>query len=355
VKILVTGGAGFIGSALCRHIVRETDAEVVNFDKLTYAASPEAVEELLGSPRYAFRQGDIVDRTALDAVFREHAPDAVMHLAAETHVDRSIDGPMAFVTTNVLGTATLLDASRAWRDTLPAPRRDAFRFLHVSTDEVFGSLGPDGLFHEDSPYAPNSPYSASKAGSDHLVRAWLQTFGLPVVLTNCSNNYGPYQHPEKLIPLMIANGCEGRPLPVYGTGANVRDWLYVDDHVRALWLVLTRGPVGGRYNIGGGNAVANIDLVRMLCAMLDELRPRGGGRSYGELISFVADRPGHDARYAMDIARIGRDLGWRPEETIETGLRRTIAWYLDHPEWLARVRQNYDGERLGLAVAGGRE
>ena len=352
-KVLITGGAGFIGSALCRFLIAETETEVVNLDKLTYAASPQAVAALAGHPRYRFEKADICDATALDRIFSTHRPDAVLHLAAESHVDRSIDSPSTFIDTNIVGTFTLLQAARRYLDDLTPARRDAFRFHHVSTDEVYGTLGAEGAFHEETPYAPNSPYSASKAASDHLVRAWHHTFKLPTVLTNCSNNYGPYQHPEKLIPLMITNAVRGRPLPVYGTGANIRDWLFVEDHARALWLVLSRGRVGEKYNVGGDAEMTNLDIVHLICSILDEHRPDAPHRPHAGLINFVADRPGHDLRYAIDAAKIRRELGWTPRETLATGLRRTVEWYLDNLDWCASVRaRGYDGERLGLAKVG---
>jgi dTDP-glucose 4,6-dehydratase len=351
-KVLVTGGAGFIGSAVCRLLVAETPAHVVNLDKLTYAASPQAVAALAGNPRYRFEKADICDAGALERIFSTHEPDAVLHLAAESHVDRSIDAPSTFVETNIVGTFTLLQAARRYFEGLSATKRAKFRFHHVSTDEVYGSLGPDGAFHEETPYAPNSPYSASKASSDHLVRAWHHTFGLPIVMTNCSNNYGPYQHPEKLVPLMVTNALRGRPLPVYGKGTNVRDWLFVEDHARALWLVLTQGQVGEKYNVGGDAEMNNLELVHLLCGILDECRPKGGQSRYRELIAFVADRPGHDQRYAIDARKIRRELGWTPRETLATGLRRTVEWYLENLDWCSAVRERgYDGERLGLARA----
>ena len=351
-KVLITGGTGFIGSALCRLLIAESEVEIVNLDKLTYAASPEAVTALVGHPRYKFEKADICDGAVMDRVFSTHQPDAVMHLAAESHVDRSIDGPAAFIDTNIVGTFTLLQATRRYFDGLPAARRDRFRFHHVSTDEVYGSLGADGAFREDTPYAPNSPYSASKAASDHLVRAWHHTFGLPVVLTNCSNNYGPYQHPEKRIPLMITNAVHGRPLPVYGSGANIRDWLFVEDHARALWLVLSRGRIGEKYNIGGNAEMPNLDLVHLICRILDESRSDALCCPHAGLIEFVADRPGHDLRYAIDAGKMRRELGWSPRETLETGLRLTVAWYLANLDWCASVRaRGYDGERLGLVKA----
>ena len=343
-KILVTGGAGFIGSAVVRLAIARGH-EVVNLDALTYAACLDNVASVAGSPRYAFEHADIRDRAALDRVFATHAPDAVMHLAAESHVDRSIDGPGAFIATNVTGTYTLLEAARAWW--MGQGRPAGFRFHHVSTDEVFGSLGPTGKFTEDTPYDPRSPYSASKAASDHLVRAWHETYGLPVVLTNCSNNYGPFHFPEKLIPVVILNALAGKPLPIYGTGANVRDWLYVEDHADALLLVLEKGRVGRSYNIGGENERSNLELVRTLCGILDAKRPKAAGR-YADQITFVADRPGHDARYAIDPARIRAELGWRPSVTVEEGLERTVQWYLDNePWWRALQTREGVGRRLG--------
>lgn len=353
-KVLVTGGAGFIGSAVCRLLVGEALADVVNVDKLTYAASPQAVAGLSGHPRYRFEKADICDAAALDRIFSTHEPDAVLHLAAESHVDRSIDAPSTFIETNIVGTFTLLQAARRYFDRLSKGRRDKFRFHHVSTDEVYGSLGDEGAFHEETSYAPNSPYSASKASSDHLVRAWHHTFGLPVLMTNCSNNYGPYQHPEKLIPLMITNAVRGRPLPVYGKGSNIRDWLFVEDHARALWLVLTRGQVGEKYNIGGDAEMNNLDLVHLLCAILEESGPKAKQGRYADLVTFVADRPGHDLRYAIDAQKIRRELGWIPRESLASGLRRTVEWYLENLDWCAAVRaRGYDGERLGLARAAG--
>ena len=353
-KILVTGGAGFIGSALVRHLVRHTPDEVVNLDKLTYAGNLESLAECRTHPRHAFEQVDICDRAALDRVFAEHQPDALMHLAAESHVDRSIDGPGTFIQTNIVGTFTLLQAARQYWQALPEPRRAAFRFHHVSTDEVYGDLSDTGgLFTEHTPYDPSSPYSASKASSDHLVRAWHRTYGLPVLTTNCSNNYGPYHFPEKLIPLMILNALEGKPLPVYGSGNQVRDWLYVEDHVRALLTVLQRGQVGQTYNIGGHNELRNIDVVRSLCALLEELAPDkpAGVTRYEDLITHVADRPGHDLRYAIDAGRIERELGWTPAESFESGLRKTVRWYLDNAEWCRRVQDgSYRRERLGTTA-----
>ncbi|RRQ23922.1 dTDP-glucose 4,6-dehydratase [Guyparkeria sp. SCN-R1] len=351
-KILVTGGAGFIGSAVVRHIITNTADEVVNVDKLTYAGNLESLASVADDPRYRFEQVDIVDRAALaDVVFR-HRPDAVMHLAAESHVDRSIDGPAAFIETNIIGTYTLLEVARAYWNELDHTGRERFRFHHVSTDEVYGDLeGSEGLFSEQTPYAPSSPYSASKASSDHLVRAWQRTYGLPTLMTNCSNNYGPYQFPEKLVPLMILNALEGKPLPVYGKGEQVRDWLYVEDHARALYTVLTHGEIAETYNIGGHSEKRNIDVIHAICELVDERRPASCGltRPASSLITFVADRPGHDLRYAIDAGKIERELGWAPEETFESGLRKTVAWYLDNLDWCLRVQDgSYRGERLGV-------
>lgn len=344
-KILVTGGAGFIGAALIRQLIRESDAEVVNLDKLTYAATPEALEECATSARYALVEGDICDRALVVNLLEEHAPDAVMHLAAESHVDRSIDGPSDFLQTNVMGTFVLLDAARAWQ----AGRKSALRFHHVSTDEVFGSLDHGHpAFTELSRYAPNSPYSASKAASDHLVRAWGETFGMDVVTSNCSNNYGPWQFPEKLIPLMTTAAFEGAEMPVYGAGENIRDWLHVEDHARALRLILERGQRSETYNVGGGAERRNIDVVRRICAIMDERRPERA--PHEQLIRFVADRPGHDLRYAIDNTKARRELGWEPAETFESGLEKTVDWYLANLEWWREVRERrYSGGRLGLA------
>jgi len=351
VKVLVTGGAGFIGSALVRMLIAETDVKVINVDKLTYAGNLASLDAVVGNPRHYFVQADICDRRTMDDLFERQRPDIVMHLAAESHVDRSIDGSAVFIETNIAGTHTLLEVARAYWSELPPQRRDNFRFHHISTDEVFGSLGPSGRFTETSPYAPNSPYAASKASSDHLARAWHHTYGLPVIVTNCSNNYGPCQFPEKLIPLMILNGFEGKPLPVYGAGENVRDWLYVEDHVAALWTAVTRGKIGETYNIGGEAELRNIDVVNLICDVLDQHEPGGAPRR--ELISLVADRPGHDARYAMDNSKVARDLGWRPRESFETGLRKTVAWYLENRRWWEDIRSGrYAGERLGLSGAG---
>ena len=351
-KFLVTGGAGFIGSAVVRHIINHTDNAVVNVDKLTYAGNLESLAEVAGSDRYAFEQVDIGDRQQIERVFREHQPDAVMHLAAESHVDRSIDGPGEFIATNIVGTYVLLEQARSYYSSLDTQRQQQFRFHHISTDEVYGDLGPEGLFTETTSYEPSSPYSASKAGSDHLVRAWQRTFGLPTLITNCSNNYGPYHFPEKLIPLMILNALAGKPLPVYGDGAQIRDWLFVEDHARALYTVVTRGTVGETYNIGGHNERRNLEVVRTICAILEELAPEKpvGVGAYADLITFVADRPGHDLRYAIDASKIQQDLGWEPEETFESGIRKTVQWYLDHKPWWRRVQDgSYQGQRLGLA------
>ena len=345
-KILVTGGAGFIGSAVIRRAIADGHA-VVNLDALTYAACLDNVASVADAPGYAFELADIRDRAALDRVFARHAPDAVMHLAAESHVDRSIDGPGTFIETNVMGTFHLLEAARShW---IARGKPADFRFHHISTDEVFGSLGPTGQFTEDTAYDPRSPYSASKAGSDHLVRAWGETYGLPVVLTNCSNNYGPYHFPEKLIPVVILNALAGRPIPVYGDGSNVRDWLYVEDHADALLLVLQKGAVGRSYAIGGENERSNIDLVRTICGILDRLHPRAEG-PHADLITFVTDRPGHDARYAIDPTRIRTELGWRPSVTVEEGLERTVAWYLENEAWWRALQDRHGvGQRLGTA------
>ena len=349
--ILVTGGAGFIGSAVVRHIIENTQDNVVNVDKLTYAGNLESLESVENNPRYAFEQVDICDAKALARVFEHHQPDAVMHLAAESHVDRSIDGPAAFIETNIVGTYTLLEAARAYWNSLNDERKAAFRFHHISTDEVYGDLeGTDDLFTETTPYAPSSPYSASKASSDHLVRAWLRTYGLPTIVTNCSNNYGPFHFPEKLIPLMILNALDGKPLPVYGNGQQIRDWLFVEDHARALYKVVTEGKVGETYNIGGHNEKANIDVVRTICSLLEELVPNKpeGIAKYEDLITYVKDRPGHDVRYAIDAAKIGRELGGKPQETFESGIRKTVEWYLNNKKWWSRVLDgSYNRERLG--------
>ncbi len=359
-SVLVTGGAGFIGSNFVRHLLATTRARVVVLDKLTYAGNLRSLDDCLSDPRVHFVQADICDRRALAAVFREHRPDRVVNFAAETHVDRSIDGPAAFVETNLVGTFELLEAARGAVRERDEEERERFRFLHVSTDEVYGSLGPKGLFTEDTPYAPNSPYAASKAGADHLVRAYLHTYGLPTIITNCSNNYGPYQFPEKLIPLMTLNAIEGRPLPIYGDGGNVRDWLYVEDHCEGILLALEHGSVGEKYNIGGGNERTNLEIVDRLCEALEKLLPARenpalraqGAASYTALKTFVADRPGHDRRYAIDATRIREQLGWRARHDFESGLARTVRWYLENREWCDAVQSGkYRRERLGMGAA----
>jgi dTDP-glucose 4,6-dehydratase len=343
-KLLVTGGAGFIGSAVVRQAIRDGHT-VVNLDKLTYAACLENVASVADSPNYSFVQADICDRAALDTIFADHQPDAIMHLAAESHVDRSIDGPGEFIITNINGTYTMLEAARSYWDAQGRP--DTFRFHHISTDEVFGSLGPTGMFTEDTSYDPRSPYSASKASSDHLVRAWHETYGLPVILSNCSNNYGPYHFPEKLIPVVILNALAGRPIPIYGAGDNIRDWLYVEDHADALLTVVQNGALGRSYNIGGENEATNLDLVRMICTILDT--KKAASTPYADLITFVTDRPGHDARYAIDPQRISTELGWRPSVTLEQGLDKTVQWYLDNENWWAPLQKRDGvGARLGL-------
>ena len=334
-KILITGGAGFIGSALVRHVICNTQDSVVNLDKLTYAGNLQSLVSVADNPRYAFEQVDICDAAQVARVFEQHQPDAVMHLAAESHVDRSITGPAEFIQTNIVGTYTLLEAARNHWNKLQGDKKAAFRFHHISTDEVYGTLGAEGFFTEDTSYEPNSPYSASKASSDHLVRAWHHTYGLPVVTTNCSNNYGPYHFPEKLIPLVILNAVNGKPLPIYGKGDNIRDWLYVEDHARALYLVLNKGKLGETYNIGGWNEKTNLEVVHTICSTLDELHPQGA--PHAKLITFVKDRPGHDQRYAIDASKIERELGWKPQETFETGLRKTVEWYLSNTEWVSNV------------------
>lgn len=353
-KILVTGGAGFIGSAVIRHIVRNTNDSVVNVDKLTYAGNLASLAEIEGSNRYAFERVDVCDGFSLDRIFSSYQPDAVMHLAAESHVDRSIDGPAAFIRTNIMGTYSLLEAARNYWKGMSPEKQNIFRFHHISTDEVYGDLdNSDALFLETTPYAPSSPYSASKAASDHLVRAWRRTYGLPTIITNCSNNYGPYHFPEKMIPLMILNALEGKKLPVYGTGNQIRDWLYVEDHARALYQVATKGRPGETYNIGGHNEKRNIDVVRSICTILEELVPEKNGdfTYYEELIAHVEDRPGHDKRYAIDASKIEHELGWRPLETFETGLRKTIEWYLSNREWCRHVQDgSYQRERLGAVI-----
>lgn len=351
-KILVTGGAGFIGSAVIRHIINNTNDLVVNVDKLTYAGNLESLSDIQDHKHYAFEQVDICDRAELERVFSDHTPDAVMHLAAESHVDRSIDGPAAFIETNIIGTYVLLEATRNYWNSLSNEKKAGFRFHHISTDEVYGDLkGTDELFMETTSYEPSSPYSASKASSDHLVRAWLRTYGLPTIVTNCSNNYGPYHFPEKLIPLMILNALDGKPLPVYGNGMQIRDWLFVEDHARALYKVVTEGKVGETYNIGGHNEKANIDVVKTICSLLEELAPNKpeSVNQYLDLITYVTDRPGHDVRYAIDASKIERELGWKPEETFESGIRKTVEWYLDNKPWWLRVLDgSYAGERLGV-------
>ncbi len=350
-KLLVTGGAGFIGSAVVRHIIENTQDSVVNVDKLTYAGNLESLTSVAEDQRYVFEHADICDKAAMERIFAQHKPDAVMHLAAESHVDRSIDGPAAFIETNIVGTYTLLEAARSYWNTLDSDKKSAFRFHHISTDEVYGDLeGTDDLFTEETSYEPSSPYSASKASSDHLVRAWLRTYGLPTIVTNCSNNYGPFHFPEKLIPLMILNALDGKALPVYGDGMQIRDWLFVEDHARALYKVVTEGKVGETYNIGGHNEKANIEVVQTICSLLEELVPNKpeGVAQYQDLITYVKDRPGHDVRYAIDAAKIERELGWKPEETFESGIRKTVEWYLNNKTWWSRVLDgSYSMERLG--------
>jgi dTDP-glucose 4,6-dehydratase len=352
-RFLVTGGAGFIGSALCRYLVGELKASVVNVDCLTYASTLTSLAGIADNPLYTFVQANICDRAAMTDAFARFEPDTVIHLAAESHVDRSIAAAQEFLQTNVMGTACLLETARAYLEKAPQDKRNAFRFLHVSTDEVYGSLGDDGLFTEQTAYDPSSPYSASKAAADHLMRAWHRTFGVPTIISNCSNNYGPYHFPEKLIPLMILNALEGKPLPVYGNGANVRDWLYVEDHARALHLIATQGRVGEKYNVGGANERSNMQVVRRICELMDQLSPSGA--PHERLITFVQDRPGHDQRYAIDATKLERELGWRAQETFETGLEKTIRWYLERRDWWTPLRDGvYRGERLGLLGAGRR-
>ncbi|MGI9281860.1 MAG: dTDP-glucose 4,6-dehydratase [Endozoicomonas sp.] len=350
-KIMITGGAGFIGAALVRHIIRHTEHHVINVDKLTYAGNLDSLAETADHPRHSFHQVDICQNQAIEELLAYYQPDAIMHLAAESHVDRSIDGPADFIQTNIVGTFTLLEAARKYWLGLSKEARQGFRFHHISTDEVYGDLGETGLFTEQTPYEPSSPYSASKASSDHLARAWQRTYGLPVLITNCSNNYGHYQFPEKLIPLVILNALEGKPLPIYGEGLQVRDWLHVDDHARALLKVLEEGSIGETYNIGGHNERQNIQVVEAICSLLDELCPEktAGINSYSELITFVEDRPGHDVRYAIDASKIARELGWTPEETFESGIRKTVIWYLENQPWCQSVQSgNYQRQRLGI-------
>lgn len=348
-RCIVTGGAGFIGSALVRHLINDTEATVLVIDKLTYAGNLESLSAVSDSPRYSFLQADICDQGAMDRAFQEFGPNTIFHLAAESHVDRSIDGPGEFIRTNILGTATLLQSALTWWRSLAGTGRD-FVFQHISTDEVYGTLGSEGYFTEKTPYSPHSPYSASKASSDHLVRAWHDTYGLPTLITNCSNNYGPYHFPEKLIPLVVLNALELKPLPVYGAGANVRDWLHVEDHVAALRLVNEKGESGQTYNVGGHNERTNLQVVETICAILDELRPRSDGKRYAELIQFVTDRPGHDLRYAIDPSKLMNELGWKPRYTFDTGIRATVQWYLDNEWWWGPIRKaKYSGQRLGKA------
>ena len=351
-NILVTGGAGFIGSAVIRYLINETNNNVLNIDKLTYAGNLESLETVSNDSRYQFLQADICDKSAMTKAFQDFQPNIVMHLAAESHVDRSIDGPMDFIQTNILGTYTLLEVARAYYQGLSDDKKHSFKFHHISTDEVYGDLeGTEDLFTEETSYSPSSPYSASKASSDHLVRAWHRTYGLPVVVTNCSNNYGPYHFPEKLIPLVILNALDGKPLPVYGNGKQIRDWLYVEDHARALYLVATTGKVGETYNIGGHNEKQNIDVVKTICTILDSINPRTDGQSYKQQITFVKDRPGHDLRYAIDASKINKELGWQPQETFESGIQKTVEWYLNNLEWCRHIQDgSYQRERLGVKL-----
>ena len=338
-NILVTGGAGFIGSAVIRYLINETNSNVLNIDKLTYAGNLESLETVSNNPRYQFLHADICDKSAMTKAFDDFEPDIVMHLAAESHVDRSIDGPIDFIQTNIIGTYTLLEVARNYWQNLAEDKKSRFKFHHISTDEVYGDLeGTDDLFTEETSYSPSSPYSASKASSDHLVRAWYRTYGLPIVITNCSNNYGPYHFPEKLIPLVILNALDGKPLPVYGDGKQIRDWLYVEDHARALYLVATTAKVGETYNIGGHNEKQNIDVVKTICTILDNIKPRTDGQSYIQQITFVKDRPGHDLRYAIDASKINKELGWQPQETFESGIQKTVEWYLSNQDWVNHVK-----------------
>lgn len=354
-KILITGGAGFIGSALIRYVLGNTGHSIVNVDKLTYAGNLESLKPIEGHPSYSFEQADICDAAKVNQLLRQHQPDAIMHLAAESHVDRSIDGPAAFIETNIVGTYILVEAARSYWQDLGGDKKAQFRFHHISTDEVYGDLPNDNsLFTEETPYAPSSPYSASKASSDHIVRAWHRTYGLPVLVTNCSNNYGPYHFPEKLIPLVILNALEGKPLPVYGDGKQIRDWLYVDDHARALLTVVEKGKIGETYNVGGHNEKENIAVVRAICGILEECHPQkpNGIANYRDLVAFVKDRPGHDLRYAIDAGKIAEELGWEPKETFETGLKKTVQWYLDNLDWCRHVQDgSYRRQRLGLGEA----
>lgn len=345
--VLLTGGAGFIGSALVRYLINDTDTTVINIDKLTYAGSLHSLGGADASERHHFHKEDIIDADIMRALVAQYQPDYIMHLAAESHVDRSIDGPSEFIQTNIVGTYNLLQTAREYYETLSGAKKEAFRFHHISTDEVYGSLGETGLFTETTRYKPNSPYSASKASSDHLVRAWNKTYKLPVVISNCSNNYGPFQFPEKLIPLIIQKAIAGESLPIYGKGDNIRDWLFVDDHVKALWKIVTEGVDGEVYNVGGHNEKTNIEVVHTMCAILDDLQPRDDGKPYVEQITYVADRPGHDRRYAIDATKIEKELAWTPEETFETGIRKTVEWYLNNAEWIAKVSGEYAGDRLG--------
>ncbi|WP_376742689.1 dTDP-glucose 4,6-dehydratase [Ensifer canadensis] len=349
-RVLITGGAGFIGSALVRHLVLDKGYEVLNVDKLTYAATLSSLKQVESASSYRFLKADICDARAISEAFSTFKPDRVMHLAAESHVDRSITGSRAFVETNVLGTFNMLECARSYWTGLTQELQSQFRFLHVSTDEVYGSLGEDGLFSETTPYDPSSPYSASKAASDHLAKAWSHTYGMPIVVSNCSNNYGPYHFPEKLIPLVILNALEGKPLPVYGNGANIRDWLFVDDHARALDTIAEKGRVGETYNVGGRNERRNIDVVRRICELMNEFNPAGG--QHEDLIQFVTDRPGHDVRYAIDATKLEKELGWRAQETFDTGIEKTVRWYLDNDWWWAPLRKGYEGTRLGLLKTG---
>ena len=351
-NILVTGGAGFIGSAVIRYLINETNNNVLNIDKLTYAGNLESLETVSNNPRYQFLHADICDKVAMTKAFDDFEPNIVMHLAAESHVDRSIDGPMDFIQTNIIGTYNLLEVARNYWQNLTEDKKSRFKFHHISTDEVYGDLeGTDDLFTEETSYSPSSPYSASKASSDHLVRAWYRTYGLPVVVTNCSNNYGPYHFPEKLIPLVILNALDGKPLPVYGDGKQIRDWLYVEDHAIALYLVATTAKVGETYNIGGHNEKQNIDVVKTICTILDNIKPRTDGQSYAQQITFVKDRPGHDLRYAIDASKINKELGWQPQETFESGIQKTVEWYLNNLEWCRHVQDgSYQRERLGVKL-----